>query len=510
MTIARRLVGLDWVAVVMSPLTVILMEAFWVYPWFVWLGKWQEFDWQRPPLSLASIVFLIGVSFFVTRFSHSRRWPLRWIQSSIIAGALVTVFVVLRVEYGAGFQLLSGQWFAYAARIFLDSFSDPDPVMIALPAAVYLWWRGICWGQSSLYFGDVYRSLLGGLAALVVLIIVWGISLGVGSLGSLASTVGLHVAGFSLFGLMALALGHLRAIRQRILKEETAPVFSRRWLFIVVGVVGGIVLSGVGIASVFSAEFITLLGRLMTLTFDLLRQLVHYLLIPLGYLAEGLVRFAQWIIELIRTDEPYYPTANLTGLGEIPEATTTLVLPTWIIPTLKWGFFAIVAIAFTFLLVKAISRLKPFRAEVDIEEIHESLWSWRGFKADLRLFFSMLWQRLVRKRKKPVPVVTVPDWYTGKDFEGMLGIREIYRHLLWEAASSGIRRWRHETPYEYASRLGRNVPNGSEQVGELTELYIDVRYGELEVEDKKVHDANSLWKALRRLLTRPEGNQQTG
>ena len=41
--------------------------------------------------------------------------------------------------------------------------------------------------------------------------------------------------------------------------------------------------------------------------------------------------------------------------------------------------------------------------EDEIEEIHESLWSWRGLKDDLRLLFGMMGQKFKRKRAPAVP-----------------------------------------------------------------------------------------------------------
>lgn len=483
------------------------MEVFWVYPWLVWAGKWPELDWQRPPLSLASLIFILSISFLVTRFFLNQRWPLRWIQLSIVSCGLVAIFIVMRVEYGAGFGLLSGQWFVYTTQVFLDGFFHPHPIGLALVVGVYLWWRGISRGRSSLYFGEVYPSFLVGLTALVMLIIVWAASLGAGSLESLASTVGFYVAGFFFFGLTALALGNLQAIRRKMLQEEMTPLSNRRWVTILFGVVGGIVLLGIGIASVFSSEFVALLARLLNLTFDLLRQAVHYLLIPLDYLARVFGYVVQFIINLLSGGQPQQPFQwpEFFGPVELPEGATTQapMLSAEVILAMKWTLFALVAIVVTFLLARAIFRYRSFRAEVEIEEIHESLWSWEGFKTDLRLFFSMIWQRLERKRKKPVPASSMPSWYTEEDIQGMLGIREIYKRLLWEASCSGIARWSHETPYEYTRRLGQVVPDGSEQLGELTSLYIDVRYGDLEAEDKRVDYANRLWKVLQRLLRRP-------
>lgn len=500
MKIVHKLVSLNWIAVVLFPLAVILMEVFWFYPWLVWIGKWQALVWQRSPLSLASVVFLLGISFLVTRFFLGQNWPTRWKRLTIVSCSLVAIFAVVRVEYGAGFGLLSWQWFVHTAQLFPDTFAHPHPLIIALVAGVYLCWRGISRGHSPLYISDIYTSFLMGIVAFVVLIV----SLGAGSLGSSASTVTSCVAAFFFFGLAALILGNLQAIQQKMPPEEITRVFNRRWLPILFVVTGGIVLLGMGIASIFSSEVVAFLGQLLHSTFHLLSQALHYLLIPLVYLATGLFYAVSFIINWLRGEQlpqPFQPPAS-SEPDELPENVVSQTLPEVAVLVIKWTLFAVIAIAVIFLLVKTISRYRFSKATAEVEEIHESLWSWEGFKADLLLFFSMIWQRFKRKRKKPMPRSPVPRWYTRRKVQGMLGIREIYRYLLWEASRCGIVRHSHETPYEYARRFGQTVPDGSEQVGELTNLYINVRYGDIKAEDKQVDYANNLWKALKRVVDR--------
>ncbi len=479
------------------------MEVFWVYPWLAWTKEWPTLNWQRPPLSLASLILLTGISFSVTRFFRTRRRALWWIQLGIL---LLTIFGVVRLEYGAGFNLLSGQWFVYTARIFLDSFSHLHPIVLAVVVSVYLCWRGIRLGHSTFHFSDVCPSFLVGLFALVLLIIVWTASLGVGSLESLVSTVGLYVLGFFFFGLMALALGNLQAIRRRMLREEEmTPLSSRRWVAILFGVVGGIVLLGTGITSIFSPGFVALLIRLLGVALNLLFGAVRYLFIPLGYLAEGLVWVIRFILSLIRGRQPPEPfeRPELFEQPELPEKIANQALWGNVVLVLKWVFFALVVVAVVFFLARAISRSRFLRSEAEVEEISESLWSWKAFKADLRLFLKGIWRRR-RKRMKPVPASLVPSWYLGEDVPDMLDIRQIFRHLLWESSTFGIRRQCYETPYEFTRRLEKALPGSSEQLGELTNLYVNVRYGELEVEGEKVKYANRLWRALRRLLRGPE------
>jgi hypothetical protein len=267
-------------------------------------------------------------------------------------------------------------------------------------------------------------------------------------------------------------------------------------------VVGGIVLLGIGIAAAFSPGFVALLTRLLDATLNLLRETVRYLLIPLNYLAEGLVYIVWFILNLIRGCGWSPPSSNVTPeLFEMPKLPERATWPN-IVLVLKWVFFALVVAAIVFFLARAIFRFRFFRAEAEVEEINESLWSWQAFKADLRLFFKGLW-RLRRKGIKPVPASSVPSWYLG-DVPYMLDIRQIFRHLLWESATFGVTRRRHETPHEFTRRLGQAIPDSSEKLGELTNLYVEVRYGDLEVKNEKVEHANNLWRVLRRLLRRPE------
>ena len=353
-SLIHRLARLNWVAAVLFPLVAVLMEVFWIYPWLIWVGKWQVLGPNRPPLSLAALILLLGTSFFVTRFLTRQKWPLLWIQLGIAACGLVVIFIVVRVEYAAGTALLGSQWFLYTGRIILDFFRHPHPLLIALPLGAYLWWRGISLGRSPLIFSSIYRSFLVGIAALVVLIIVWRISLGVGSFESLASTVAPYVAAFFFVSLAALALGNLQAIQHRMPPEETVRLSNRRWLPILFGIVGGIVLAAIGIASIFSPEFLAFLTRLFDSILDLFRFVLHYLLIPLGYIAAGIFYVMQFLVNLIRGGRPLEPfrAPELFEPEEIPQVNEAQGFSDIAILAIKWALFAIVAIVVVFLLVR--------------------------------------------------------------------------------------------------------------------------------------------------------------
>ncbi|MFH1383292.1 MAG: DUF4129 domain-containing protein [Chloroflexota bacterium] len=497
--IFHSLANLDEAAIILSPLAVILMEVCWLYPWLIWLGKWPAFIGQRPSLGLIALIILLGTAYFVTKFFIRQRWPLRRVRLAIIASGVLAIFLAVRVEYGAGFGWLDGRWFLYTGRLLLDSFTHPHPVAIAPLVGVYLWWRGIRWGRSTLYFEDIYRAFLVGLAALVMLLIFWTITAGAYSLGNSASAIGLYVTGFFFFGLAALALHNLKNIQARM--KEGPMAFGRRWLLIIVAIIGGIIIVGVAVSAVFSSQVVAFLGVLLNSASDLLLKAFYYLLLPIGLVVQGLVYLGQIIIGWFQHGQPPQPFQSSGPLGpnDLPEIASRTLSPQ-VVLAMKWGLFVLVTLFVFFLLSRAVFRYWSAQTRDDVEEIHESLWSWDGLMADLRLFFKSFRQRLTPKSKPPLED-TIPDWYRRPDIRERLDIREIYRRLLWEAAHLGlVPRRRDETPLEYSTRLGQAMPGSGEPLSGLTRLYIDVRYGDLQAGDKQIDDANSLWRALKSLL----------
>jgi hypothetical protein len=504
-SILSRFNRISWIADVLSPLTVILMEVFWIYPWLVFIGKLPMFTVQKTPLTLLSLIFLLGISFVTAKYFQRRKWSLLWIQLSIMAIGLVTIFLVVRIEYGAGFQLLSGQWFISYGQVLLDTFSQQHPFLFALLGAFYLWWRGISLIRSPLYFEDIYKSFLIELATLVLLVIMWGISFKTAPFQKLTSDIGIYIIGF-FFGLVSMALANLRFILEKMkTKGESSRTFSRRWVSIILSVIGGIILLGIGIASIFSPQFISSLQRFMSTISAAYEKVVYFILYAIGYAVHLIGYIYQWLINLFIHKKPIEPT-QAVDLGEpekLPEIIKGFISPQ-VILIIKWTIIALVLIGVIYFISRAIMRNRA-RAKDELEEENESLWSWGGFKADLMIFFKMFFQ-LFKRKSKPVSASISPNWQADEDINHRLSIREIYQHLLWQAARMRIPRESYETPFEYARRLGQAVPDGREPLNEITRLYIDVRYGEHQMEDKKIDDANNIWERLRNLLKGLEGN----
>ena len=276
MSVFSRLNKVSWIADVFTPLAVILMECFWLYPWLVFIGKLPELQVQKTPLSLLSLIFLLGLSFVATRFFLKRKWPMPWIQTSIMACGLMAIFLVVRIEYGAGFQVVRQSMVYIIRQVYCINFSNTKhPFVFAIIAGLYLWWRGISLGRSRLYFENIYTSFLIQLTTLVFLVIMWGFSFKNEAVQTLTSDIGIYIAGFFFFGLVALAVANLKVVQERIkTKGESSKNFGRRWLTIILSVIGGMVLLGIGFASIFSTQWVASLQRLLNTITDAYAKVV--------------------------------------------------------------------------------------------------------------------------------------------------------------------------------------------------------------------------------------------
>ena len=500
-----RFKGTDWMAAVFYPLAVILMEAFWVSPWLSWVGQWPLFRDNRPILNLISVAVILAVSLVLTRLVSRQKLPMWAVQVGIIGAGVLAMLLVLAVEYADGYTFLSGAWFAHIAGVLGSSLHNPGTIILALPAFVYLWWRGIVLGASTTYFKDIYRSFLLGLGMLILLLVSWQISASSGKIEPPGGGLGLNVVAFFFFGLLSIAICHLYAMRRNMPKEDAALTSVWRWLPVMLGVVGGVVLIGFGVASIFSSDMFNTIANGFDVVLNVVGKLLQYLITPFVYIIAGLVYALKWLLALLAGTPPdQQQQGGMPGQPEWGEVTTK-DMPLWLGEMLKWLIVVAVIALVIFILAKTISRYRAKQAKNEIDETRESLFSWRGLRDDLKELFGMMGNRFRRKTEE-----------AGTKFDpdavGRMDIREIYRHLQWEGRRSGITRRRYETTAEYAHRLERAVPdsvesikNVRESVGGITEMYEAVRYGEIAVPEPQVDKANGFWLSVKAMLRRLRG-----
>ena len=490
---------LNWISDIFSPLAVILMEVCCLCAWLIYIGSLPMETTPRPALGFLSLMFLLGGSFVVTRFFLKQKWPLAWIQVCIIVCGLIAIFLAVRFEYAAGFSLSSGQWFVSYGKVLLNFFRHYEPFILAIIAGLYLWWRGIGLARSRLYFEDLYRAFLIQLGTLVFLIISWNFTYTTGAMKNIISNIGVYVVGFFFFGLLALALSNLRVLQEKFRKKgELSKNLARRWLTTIIVVTCGVVLLSIGFASIFSTQFLAMLEKFMNSATTAYSYIMYGLFFVVGLVAVlfyYIGEFLRYLLTSQKTPEP--PNFNPAQLFPPPNKPNTQgSLSPIILLIIKLVVLALIAAWVIWLIMKAIQRRHQAELTEDVQEERESLWSWTGFLADILVFLKSLF-RLFKRKKKAVTADMAADWQAVDGNPGRrLTIREIYRHLLRQGARLKMPREKYETPSEYAQRLGKSLPDEKEPLNEITDLYIDARYGEHVIEEKSIDKANNIWRTL--------------
>lgn len=474
------------------PLSVILMESFWVFPWLLWMEMWPPFAGEGLALSLAAVVLVLVAAVVITRFTIKRDWPLWLIRSVIIGSGVVIIFLVLRIEHPAGFAIGDSGWFSITGTRLASAFSDPHPIVVALPLLVYLWWRGIMLGRTTSLFRDIYTSFIVGMVFLVTLVILWQLNSGI-RFDAPTADIGLFIIAFFFFGLVSVTICHLLLMHRSMPREESALTSVWRWLPMMLIVIGGIVGVGFAVATAFSSDFFQIISRAGQYIGAFFQKMLDLLSVPIIWLIEVVAGWIDWIMLQLNpasttiTDIPEsglsIDESTIEGITLAPEAVSAIKVVLVVI------FIGLIA----FLLTKAVSRY--FKRQKDsIEEIHESIWDAQDIRDDIMNFLKSLGNRF---RRKPRPAAAA---YIFKENPGRLEIRDIYRHLLWEGKRSGMPRHRQETVEEYAARLGERLPEATAPVNGITDMYSGVRYGDVAAPEERVDSANSLWQKLRNLL----------
>ncbi len=484
------------------PLLAACLEVLWVYPWLVWVSKWQGLGWDKPPISLTGALIVCVWAQMWSRFALSSKWSLNIVRPAVLVLSLALVALVLRLEHGAGYGLLNPGWWTYVS-------SHRSIYSTGLVFSFYLVWRGFSVGRGRLHFDDLYQKFFLGLLGLVVLLILMGLTARGGTVQREVASAGLYVTAYFAVGLLAMALANLRAVREEMLRKEgESGLFGCRWLLLLVGVVVTILAVAMVAASLFSFD----LARLVFRPLDALANWVFVAImygigIPISFFVAGLLYVLRWLLHLFK----HGPRPEQFD-SSIPNATSDLIkgtesaLPAGFLLALKWGIVGMVLAVVVLILSRALFRYMRARKEDEVEEVQESLWSWGAFKADVRSFFAGLLRYFRRKKvieqRDAGPPLAVE---AGQGPFRLYSVREIYQGLLWEGRRVGYPRHKSETPYEYQLKMKNKVGAYAQELADITRAYVEEHYGGVQVSEEKLQLLNQVWLRLRSSL---EGQTQ--
>lgn len=488
------------------PLLALLLEVIWAYAWFAWIGTLGGIGWLTTPIGLGGALALAMTAETTTRLALSYDWPLQWTRVAVLSAMVVFLLTLIRLQMGGGYALWDARWTQYAAE-------NISPLAAGLVFGAYLLWRSMTIGRETLTFDDLYPKFLFGLVALVVLFVLWRGSPGVQGSGTALGSTGLYVIAYFSTGLVGLALLNLVAIRQATLRHEDASAPpSRLWLTMTIGVVLAILVVALGVVSIFSLDLLALLLHpLSVLAQWTIMALFIGVVYLIGFPAALLVYILRFLVSIFgrgKLPQPPEPP-DPSKVKEKVEKEGAGIIPPELITIIEWALVALVIALVVYLLARTLFRYRRGRVDEGVEQVSESLWSWKEITSDLlslltRLLHLLMPQKSHRAKVSPPPAAAIVN---DEDDSRIFPVRELYQGLLWEGGKAGIPRPSAATPYEYQRALERRLPPPAEELEAITRAYVAERYGPTRLEAEQLVPLNRLWRRLRAML---RGEQRTG
>lgn len=479
-----------WVSRFFFPLAIVWIEWAWVYPWLAWWTGPAAFR-LGSPLTPATAWVVISAGVIVAA-SGWPRLPARILQPvALLVGLGVVGLGLWRDHFAGG---VGWGWLAVLGQALLDTFREPTALAVGFWAGLGLYWRGITVGTAEADYDDLYREFSVGLGAQVVLFFVNRLrpdpAVGQVTLG--------YLVVLATVALAALALARLDEVLRRVRRAGgEGPGLSGPWLLTLAATVVAILAGALAAAFVVLQEPPAGVRAALGLLGQLLMGALFVILLPLGLLAELLVivlgplvrRF--WFQLQVPTLSQFGEEAGQARPGPVE------LLPPAVLQGLRWLLVAAILVLALGLVALAVTRYRRRRAEAEVEEVRQSLWSWREALAGLRARLRALLDRLRPKRVSPAPAGVGP----GLSPEART-VREIYREFLKLMGELGRPHRPDETPFEFLARVRSDLPGVEAEAEEVTAAYVRVRYGERPLPRPAAGRIREAWVKIRRSLRR--------
>ena len=475
-----------------------LMEAMWFYLWMIWLGQWDSFGIGEMPFTPFSILLILWASYYVVQIIGQQKWDAG--RTRLTASLLVVVLLgaVARLENGGGYGLLDPGWVGFARESMVGGF--PTGLQVTLLGGAYLWWRGFRIAQEGLDREQVLSSFKVGLTAIVLGLLVWETALRSGAEFGATRTQAIAISSvFFLSGVSALALSHIMRARADLARHEGLQQnFITQWSVVLLCVAGGMLLMGWILAGLLSLDVWQPLLNVLAFAAYLMGLLVYVILLPIAFLAAGLVFAVQWLISQFGGGTvPRLELPDFSALRRIPEEGDPVTgAPVWV-AIVKWVMLVLVLSALVYLLARLVLRRRSgFTVGESVPEVNESIGTWSNAIRDLLtglIMFALWFRRKGRALRGKLPLLQTSP---APSYQGDMEIRKLYSSLLYETRQAGFPKEESETPYDYLPELEQRLVEDREALQTITKDYVESRYGERPIADAELSMLNRLWRTL--------------
>jgi HEPN domain-containing protein len=486
------------------------MEACWIGALLLSLALFQPFGSAEPLIPLWSPFLLLWGTLWWTRtleLRDARRTPPLDEFDRVGTGLPGRAFLLIALlpaglllgwlsVYAPSFALYDPGWLSALVRDLLLLNAACYHLVVIFICVGLLAWRGSRLARRRHDTQKIRRGLFIGGSLIALAILAQAGQGSVANRSGAALALLLLAALFLYCALLAQALVQAATVRRaHPLGLEGNAGDQERSIFLTLGLFALLLLLLIfSVASFTNASLLTDLQRLfapLAVAYDwlvaLLTQVIVWLVTPIIWALQSLHFHSA-------PPQISFPQTHLSGKTRAssgaPEALLMvaqilgILLPLLILTVLSW------------LILRALRRRRVRLYErASSEEIHESLWSWAVFWAQLRSLLRALLGRLFSERRESL---TAAHPETHDEKAPPRDMRAIYRALLRTAARRGYPRRENETPLEYGRRLDEQTPLHDPGIASLTEAYVESRYGARQPDEAQTARLRAIWAALQR------------
>ncbi len=391
---------------------------------------------------------------------------------SLILAAVVVVYGA-KLQAGGGWSLFGG-WSVLAPFGALDSnqsLGAPALVIVCLAA----WWRGMVLldHDHSTLLVVLQRGLLGLVLLVLLLTPVSVTNLGAPPWGQLLALEAMLVVGS---GLASLALARIASEAQA---QSTRGAWH--WLRSSLGTTLALMVVGTLLLSLVSNSA-TSVVRAVAAAIGALAALIAA---PLVFLVAQL-----W--HLIRPESrtivlPMPSSSSVPGIeGQFPNGDTSPQLLDFVAILVTAALYVLPLLALIVLII--LFRRQQRKPIVEDGELHESLWSWQGVKADLLSLLNGL---------RPKPQTSLRDVLARlRADDPVQRIRRRYVELLLVGEAAQRERLPQQTPLEHETALAAVLPGAKGDLHALTLAYDRARYAPDLIDAADAVAADRAWSTI--------------
>ncbi len=421
-----------------------------------------------------------------------------WFVPLLIVVALFTIWLSI---YMPTAFVLDPRWLLTMLSDILSLNVQAYHTIVIIALCAYFCWRGIRLSGREYEPSQIFATMRIGIGVILAVIVIRAASAG----GSVALpsevTLLLLIPIFLFLSLSAHALARISFVRHtHQLDTETNINAQERSVLFVISLLGVVLLVASWIADTVGNP--ALLAQTLQL-FQWVGVVYNWLVAAFGVLAVIVTAPLFWLLTWYESIfPPHLPpvssNSSKNGRTGLTNPAHLSALPAFIIPLVK-VLIPIILLLVAFLLLRWVLRKRRrtrIKARKRVMEIHESVWSWRLFLAQLRGLLLALWRRFFPPRASVEEEQSVLD--DRKAAPNVRTVREMYRAMLKRAAGRGYSRLRIETPYEFQQRLDGRTPLASPHITPITDAYTAIRYGDIVPDEAEVARLRQEWGALER------------